>query len=224
MKKLKQQFHVSRELPSGRVAYQLTIGDAVKTLITFAVLLSILFCRVSYADTSKDMVRIACIPDAGLLDVEFRSLHDSVAGGVKEQEKRNALLLQAGFHDPHSLKFACALGGIEYLISAEQGSTSLQMCGGSPEVYLTVMRDGAIFFSGVVFGDSCNRLPSITRFTIGDGPGSWRGRETEVCYSSGKDNHSDFCDWTFGEPAEFNKRFPIDQDRVGRIVRHLERR
>lgn len=196
----------------------------MKASFVFVLLLGMSLCRLSHADTSNDVVRIACVPEAGLLDVEVRSLHDSVASGPDGQDKRTEVLARAGFHDPHGLTFTCRLGAITYLISAQQDETSNRMCGGSPEVYLTVTRDGAQLLSDVVVGSSCHELPSITRLTVGDGPGSWRGRETEVCYSSGKAGDPGRCEWTFGKPSAFDRRFPIDEDRLRRIVTRQERR
>lgn len=97
------------------------------------------------------------------------------------------------------------------------------MCGGDPGVWLTVTRNGKKLFSDVIFGGFCG-APSVMRLTIGDGLRSWRGRETEVCYSSGKDSDPDQCEWTFGGPAEFAKGFPVDQARIQQIVTHQERR
>lgn len=193
----------------------------MKSVLVFALLLSTLLCRVSHADTSKRFVRVACVPEVGLLDVESRYLHDSVSGDLdpKEQAERTTLLAQAGFHDPHGFKFSCALGGTNYLVTTEQDPVSDRMCGADPGVYLTVTRNGEKFFSNVIFGGFCGQ-PSVMRFTIGDGPKSWRGRETEVCYSSGKDGDTDYCEWNFGGPAEFNKRFPIDENRIRKIVTH----
>jgi hypothetical protein len=160
-----------------------------------------------------------------LLDVESRYLHDSVSGDPdsKGQAERDARLAQSGFLDPHALKLSCVLGGADYLITTQQGEASNAMCGGDPAVRLTVTRNGATLFSNVIFGGFCG-APSVARFTIGDGPKSWRGRETEVCYSSGKDSDPDHCEWTFGEAAEFAKRFPVDQVRIQQIVTLQERR
>lgn len=186
--------------------------------------ISILINPVARADVMKDFVRISCVPEAGLLDIEYRGLHDSVAVSPNSQAERNAALERAGFHSPRSLKFSCELGGTMYTISSTQDEPSERMCGGSPEIYLSVMRGNSKILSDVVFGDSCHQLPSVTRITAGDGKQSWRGRETQVCYSSGKDKAPVFCDWTFGVQAQFDKRFPIDQARVQRIVGHEEKR
>lgn len=198
----------------------------MKSLLILALVLSTLLSRVTYADTSKHVLRIACVPEAGLLDVDSRSLHDSVSGDPYPdgQKERDTRLAQAGFHGPRGLKFSCVLGGVNYVITTEQDQESNRMCGGDPEVYLNVTRDGHNFLSNVIFGESCHQQPSVMRLTIGDGPKSWRGRETSVCYLSGKDNEPYHCDWTFGSPAEFNKRFPIDEDRIRKIVTHQERR
>lgn len=196
----------------------------MKTAFALALLFSMLFCRVAHADTSPGFVRIACVPEAGLLDVEYRSLHDSVSVDPKMEQERSAQLARAGFHDPHHLEFSCEIGRITYGIVADQDATSEQMCGGVPEIYLTVTRDGERLLSNVIFGQSCNGLPSVMRITAGDGAKSWRGRETQVCYATGKETDPIFCDWTFGKQAEFGKRFPLDQKRVERIATRAEYR
>lgn len=190
----------------------------------FALLVGTLLFHAAKADTMKDFVRLACVPEAGLLDVEFRNLHDSVAGDPRGPDQRNAMLAREGFHDAHGLKFSCELGEVTYSISAEQDPPSERMCGGNPEIYLTVTRGGEKFFTNVIFGESCNRLPSVMRFAVGDGPNSWRGRETQVCYSTGKETDPVVCEWTFGNRANFDKRFPIDGQRLQRIVSHQESR
>jgi hypothetical protein len=158
-----------------------------------------------------------------LLDVESRYLHDSVSGDPdsKGQAERDARLAQSGFYDSHTFKLSCVLGGVDYLITTQQGEPTNAMCGGDPGVFLTVTRNGEKLFSDVIFGGFCG-APSVMRFTIGDGPRSWRGRETEVCYSSGKDSDPDQCEWTFGGAAEFAKRFPVDQARIQKIVTRQE--
>lgn len=187
-------------------------------------MLGIFLHQIAKADTMKDFVRISCVPEAGLLELEYRRLHDSVAVSQNPPTERDAVLERAGFHSPRGLKFSCELGATVYTVSSMQDEPSERMCGGSPEIYLSVMRGDSKILSDTVFGDSCHQLPSVTRITVGDGKQSWRGRETQVCYSPGKDNDLTFCDWTFGAKVQFDKRFPIDQARVQRIVSHEERR
>jgi hypothetical protein len=186
----------------------------------FALMFGILFNQAAKADTTRDFVRMSCVPEAGLLDIEYRGLHDSVAGSPNAQTERDAALERAGFHNPRGLKFSCQLGDITYSVSSAQDETSERMCGASPEVYLTVTRGGSKFLSDVIFGDSCHQLPSVMRVTVGDGPQSWRGRETQVCYATGKDGDAVFCDWTFGGSAQFDKQFPIDEARIEQLVSH----
>lgn len=196
----------------------------MKTVYVFMLLLAVLAVGTSRADTVKHTVRIACVPEAGLLHLESGYLHDSVAYGPASMTERDAVLARAGFHDPHHLAVSCALGGVTYSMTATQDETSGRMCGGDPEVYVTVTRDGQPFLTDVVFGNSCHALPSVESMTVGDGPRSWRGRETRMCYLSGKDGGPAFCDWTFGAPAQFTQRFPIDQARLAKIGLHEERR
>lgn len=192
--------------------------------MVFALMVCSFLANGAQADTMKSLVRISCVPKIGLLDVEFRDLHDSVATAPTGQGDRQPLLAQAGFQDPHRLKFSCDLDGITYLITAEQDSPTNKICGASPEVYLTVTRAGEKLVSKAVFGASCNGSPSVNRITIGDGPKSWRGRETQVCYSSGKLGSAGVCDWTFGTPAQFANRFPVDQDRLQQLANEQEHR
>jgi hypothetical protein len=190
----------------------------MKNSFLFALLLGALFFTSAHADTSDDFVRIACVPENGLLDVEYRSLHDSVARSrdVQKGGPITEALEKAGFHRPRDLAFTCQLGHVQYLVKAEQGETTNFLCGGVPEIRLTVSRGGAPLFSDVVFGYSCLGRPSVMRFSIGDGPKSWRGRETEACYATGKESDPHVCEWTFG--SQFDKKFPVDQNAIDRIV------
>lgn len=196
----------------------------MKQLRSAILLAGSLACGVAHADTIRDFVRIACVPAAGLLDVQYRSLHDSVAGDRAIGGGRAALLAREGFHAPRGLDLTCGLGPVAYRITADQAPASNARCGGSPEVYLTVRRNGAALLSGVVFGPSCRQSPSVTRITIGDGPQSWRGRETQLCRTSGKDGDPEECDWTSGSPDAFGRRYPVDQERLTRIATGQERR
>lgn len=192
----------------------------MKFMMMLMLILGTLVPGASHADTSADFVRIACVAENGLLDVAYRSLHDSVSGN-READKSgvSTALSIAGFHRPRGLRFTCDLDGAEYIITASQAETTNFMCGGSPDIVLTVTRNGAGLFSDVVFGASCQQLPSLMRFTIGDGAKSWRGRETEACYATGKDAEPEHCEWTFGPQAAFDERFPVDQNVIDRIVK-----
>ncbi|QJE02048.1 hypothetical protein HH212_20155 [Massilia forsythiae] len=178
----------------------------------------------AYADTSPDFVRIACVPEAGLLDVEYRRLHDSMASDPAGPDGRRAVLAAAGFHDPHDLRVSCTLGTATYTVTAQQDPASNLLCGGVPEIHLSLARNGERVLSDVVFGDSCRRLPSVTGITVGDGPAAWRGRETRVCYRDGEEDGTPACDWTSGGQPAFDRRFPVDQARLRAIVGGRERR
>jgi hypothetical protein len=193
-------------------------------LFILVFLLCALLGHTAKAEVARDFVRIACIPEAGMLDLEYRLLQPSIATERDGPHDRNVILERGGFHQARGLKMSCDLGGSTYIITAEQADTSNYLCGGSPEVYLTIKSGSYTILSNVVFGDSCHYYPAVTRITIGDGPKSWGGRMVQLCYSTGKDGEAVFCDWTQGNQSAFDKRFPIDQDRLKRIASHLERR
>jgi hypothetical protein len=196
----------------------------VKKILVLALFLAAsLSLNAARADTVKSLVRIACVPAIGLLDIESRALHDSVAGGEGNAE-RKADLERAGFYDPHGLNISCKLGDVTYQITAEQDPPANKICGADPDVVLSTTRGGKPFVSQVTFGTSCNEQSVVTRITIGDGPHSWRGRETQVCYSTNKSGDAEHCDWTFGQAVQFEKRFPIDQARIEKIVSKQEYR
>ncbi|QYF91668.1 hypothetical protein KY495_12715 [Massilia sp. PAMC28688] len=193
----------------------------MKALFAFAIVIGM--SPAAHADTTKELVRIACVPEAGLLDVEIRGLHDSVATDPKHRVRREAILAKAGFHDPRGLKSSCVLGNVTYLVTTERGAQSNAICGASPHVYLTVTRNGEKLFSDVIFGSSCQELPSLTRFTVGDGPHSWRGRETRACYSPGTQEAGEVCEWTSGDAAQFSRRFPVEQETISQILTRKQR-
>jgi len=184
------------------------------------------------ADVTYDFVRYACVPENGMLDVEYRGLHDSVAG-IRSNDPAESpkVLQQNGFYRARGFQATCTIGHATYVIKASQDEPSNAICGGVPSVYLDVTRNGKPFFHNVLFGDaSCNRQPSLQRFTIGEIAPSWRdGAEALACYSSGRDDTAmqgaqppQVCQWTFGE-ADFAKRFPVDERAIGNIfVRQQE--
>lgn len=194
-------------------------GDPLKPYVVSLFLIGASFCLPAKADRSHPFVRVACIPENGLLDIETRGLHDSVAtkrGATPEGT--NDALARGGFHRPNQLKLTCELGDVKYVIEANQGPQTQYLCGAVPDINLNVTRNGAPLLSNVTFGHSCAGRPSVMRITIGDGAQSWRGRETEVCY--GRSDPADFrhCEWFFGADANFNKRFPIANADIERIV------
>ncbi|PRC94516.1 hypothetical protein [Solimicrobium silvestre] len=181
-------------------------------LFPFVFILPVMFlCTSAHADVTYGFVRIACIPENGMLDVEYRGLHDSVVdAAITGQVDKSGMLSKNGFHDPHGLHFQCKLNGADYVISAEQDTISNRMCGGSSDIYLSLARNGVALIRNVVFGNSCYGLPSLTQFTLGEGSSVRDNREAKFCFSLGEETTADKCEWIFGTD-EFEKRLPIDQ-------------
>ncbi|WP_156116809.1 hypothetical protein [Massilia sp. 9096] len=178
------------------------------------------------ADVTYDFIRYACVPENGMLDVEYRGLHDSVAGALWDKPTETPKALQRqGFYRARGFQATCTIGQATYMIKASQDEPSEKMCGGVPDIYLEVTRNGRPFFHDVMFGDDhCGNRPSLQRFTIGEITPSWRdGPEAQACYSSGSDDAAvpgmsspQICQWTFGD-ADFAKRFPVGKDTIVKL-------
>lgn len=175
---------------------------------------------LAHADTMYQFVRVACVPEAGLLDVESRPLHDSVAGQTGDQARFDALR-KLGYYRARGLETSCTLGNVTYLIKASQDDFSERHCGASPDVYLTVTRDGTPFLTGVLFGETCEGEASVQSFTVNEGPNAWRPPQAQVCYLPGKYSQELSCQWLFGL-GDFRKRLPIDQSAVARFGEKLK--
>jgi hypothetical protein len=189
----------------------------MKSFIAFAGLLLALASGAARADVTYDFVRVACVPEVGMLDVEYRGVHDTVAGDMHDGDMRRAnALRQYGFYPARGLDMSCKLGQVVYRIKAEQGpEVENVMCGASPEVRLTVTRNGAPVLREVLLGINCESQPAVQRITFADGPGIMRDTEATVCYLSndvGVDKT--YCDWFWEKNGDFKKKFPIDQDKV----------
>jgi hypothetical protein len=192
----------------------------VKLLVAFFGLWMALACGAARADVVYDFVRVACVPEAGMFDLEYRGVHDTVAGFIHggDMQRANALR-QHGFHLARGLDVRCQLGQVAYRVTAQQAEPGNQMCGASPEVYLTVTRNGAPVLRDVVFGPSCNSYPSVQRITFADGPAITRAPEAMICYlSSDFVVDRTFCDFFQKKNGDFDKKFPIDQSEVERRV------
>jgi hypothetical protein len=205
----------------------------MKSLIALAGLLMLLVSGGAQADTMTDFVRVTCAPETGLLDVEYRALHDSVARDMRSKvaPAENALV-KHGFYSPRGLDLTCKLGEVVYHVSGEQDpERDRGTCGADPEVFVTVTRNGAPILNHVVFGDSCWGAPSVRSITFGDGPPAWRGAEAHICYSPGaREGHlyeiSDvtLCEWVFDRPGNaFTKHFPLDGAAIKRNVESLRK-
>jgi hypothetical protein len=194
-----------------------------------AVLAAMLFFCFSaaYADQSYDFVRISCLPENGLLDVEYRLLHDSVAGYLWKDPRESPKPLQKhDFYRARGLDTSCTVGSATYVLKASQDEETEAHNGGCPEVFLDVTRNGKPFFRHVVLGGSCNGHPSVMRFTIGELTRSGEP-EAEVCYTSAADQmlslyrERQSCEWIFGN-QDFGKKFPIDEAAIRRFTDRVE--
>lgn len=204
----------------------------MKRWTTILAALPLCWCTGARADVTYDFIRYACVPENGMLDVEYRGLHDAVAGALWDKPTETPKALQRqGFYRARGFQATCTVGKATYVIRATQDLPNEHvMCGETPEVYLDVTRNGKPLFHDVVFGDdSCSNVPSLKRFTVGEITFPWRREgppEVQACYSNGRPDTYEagleprqICQWTFGE-EDLRKRFPVDEDAIRkRMVR-----
>jgi hypothetical protein len=202
----------------------------VKMRIWKAAVAATLFCcfTAAHADQSYEFVRVSCVPENGMLAVEYRLLHDSVAGYLWKDPRESPKALQK--HDLYrarGLDMSCIVGNATYVLKGTQSEETEAHNGACPEVFLDVTRNGQPFFRHVVLGDSCNRLPALMRFTIGENT-KHHEPEAEVCYRGAFDQmlplyqERQSCEWIFGD-EDFAKRFPIDEDAIRRVTERVKK-
>jgi hypothetical protein len=178
---------------------------------------------LAYADIATGFVRIACVPEHGLLDIEYRSLHDTVVSASSQTSKKSAASLEKhGFFDPHHLYQKCILNGAEYKITSQQDLPTNRMCGGSPDIHLSVQRNGVALVDDVIFGSSCYGDPSVRLVSLAETNTGKSGREAEICYMRGEKNAktgtAENCEWLFDSSGDFLNRFPINKGAIERFI------
>jgi hypothetical protein len=107
----------------------------MKRLIALAGLLMLLVSGPARADVTYDFVRVVCASEVGMFEVEYRGVHDTVAGNMHGGDMRRAdALRQYGFWPARGLVSICKLGQVVYRITVEQAPESEHgMCGDSPD-------------------------------------------------------------------------------------------
>lgn len=119
------------------------------------------------ADTSVEFLRITCIPEVNYFAVEYKVVAGDWLSFVdKENRKRYSLWRKHGYYDPRNLRYECKLPESTYLITSAQTPPSAGMCGASPNIILSLLRNDKIWLDNVIFGTDCFGRPSITQVEI----------------------------------------------------------
>jgi hypothetical protein len=168
----------------------------------------------AHADYDVPFVRVACIPEARLLDIEFRPMHNGNVAGTPKQ-----VWPKHGFYDPTRLDLKCTLPQSSYRIVTSQEHPEYGHCVAYPEVRFSLLRNGATLVRDIVLGESCPAgAPSITRLTIQEAVPGYTDTEAEVCVRYGADGAQSRCDWVFGG-ENFKFVFsPLDTERLDELA------
>jgi hypothetical protein len=175
----------------------------MKKIIFMAVFI-FLNARPAYADDgyySPNFIRISCIPEAQYLDVEYQAVEMMKYDATS---KSKGIWEKHGFYDPRNLTYKCKLAGVEYKIVTSLGPEGEMQCGGAPEIFFSLFRNGKPMLDDVVFGYSCFRHQSVKNITIQDGRPGWYDRRLEICPLSGDDK----CKYFFDRDG--SGKFPVD--------------
>lgn len=167
------------------------------------------------ADESEDFIRISCMPEIGVLDVDYRAIHTSSANRLPEGGSlADQGIAKYGFYSPTNLTQTCALKKTTYRVVATQAEPRAQgKCGGAPEINLSIFAGNKPLIKKVVFGDGCKDTSSLIRVTIRPGTGKGKTQEAEICLKNGTTGLSR-CEWFFESIPESWAAFPIGQDFV----------
>lgn len=187
--------------------------------LLIAYLMLILVSPTAQADFHYDFVRIACIKATRFLDIEYHPIHNSAVDAEPDEPTKSRFDIWAkhGFFAPGNLTYKCSLPESEYKVIASQNDWGNGMCGGAPEIYLSLYKNNKPLLNNIVFGGSCFGNHSITKISIQDGKSGWYAREFQICFQSnpsdGGDSGRTNCEWFFDE-----NNFPIDQKSMQRFL------
>lgn len=182
-----------------------------------------LFPGTASADWSMDFVRITCIPEARYFRFDFTPVSGSAVlleaqfDEIKRKQKLQAWEKQ-GYYEATNLNYECSLPESTYKITATQPPARERgMCGGTPQITLSLIRNGTPILDKVIFGDDCFGGPTVLGAEITDGLQGWDTRQMTLCLSPG-DNSPKKCEFLSETSSAISKAIPINQEKVDKYV------
>lgn len=167
----------------------------------------------AHADYTVDFARIACIPQARFLDIEYRGIHNSAVDAPADSADGGDAWARNGFFAPGDADVRCKLAESDYRVVVTRDEIrELGMCGAAPLAYLTLYRNGKVVLDKAIFGQPCFPRHSITRVTIQDGKAGYYSREAEICLRNHQTSQTD-CTWSFDLRDDW-PQVPLGQDAV----------
>ena len=200
-------------------------------MIKFSIIFIVFFCSHlsdAFADYSYDFVRISCIKEIQFLDIEYKSIHNTAIDSIfADRDSPLKIWSKHGFFSPKKLYYECPFAHtdtyyssqITYKLVTKQAEGGNGMCGGAPEIFLSLYRNNELFIDNVVFGGSCIGNSSISHIYISGVSGKYP-EEAQICFqknSTTGEPPQEKCEWFFdNENFTKFKKFPINQEVVNK--------
>ncbi|QEY14719.1 hypothetical protein D0C16_01250 [Cellvibrio sp. KY-GH-1] len=179
-------------------------------------LLAMVISNNTYADYDYQFLRIACIPEAGFLDISHQFVHNTAIDVPVKNVYQ--IFEESGFYSPHKLDIKCKFAGGEYRIVATQEEPYSGMCGATPDILLSLYRNEKLMIENVIFGYSCFNNPSVNKIYIHASKNEYPPKEMEVCLSNNSSTEKvkkEECKWFFSNYIEsYEKMFPLNSNRL----------
>jgi hypothetical protein len=147
-----------------------------------------LICGLAHADQLQEFVRIACIPEARELRIDYVTFDAGNAfSGVTtpaEGKARERAWARNGFFEPDHLTKTCELASATYRVVTTQGAPrATGLCGASPTIYFSLFQGKERLLNQVALGDACGNLPNVRSVDVFDGREGWASWTWSVCVS-----------------------------------------
>ena len=168
---------------------------------------------LAHADSTVDYVRIACMTDIHLLDIEYRTIHYSSSTPLYGEATASGkdAWSNNGFFAPNNLERQCVFPWSKFrIVTTQKEASASGRCGASPEIKLSLYLDDKALVKNAIFGDSCSENHSITRISVRDGMNNGKPHEVEICFKNGQNNISR-CELFFQDIEQSWAIFPFDQ-------------
>lgn len=149
---------------------QMAIGSFVLTM--FAV-------GTAWSDMNHSMIRVTCHPKLNYFEVEEVFLHSDIFNPYDGNPRRAADIARwrkQGFFMPDDFETRCKLATGTVTFQSNRPPGDEYYCGGAPEGAVRLRWGDKVLLEDARFGYSCEQRSTITKLTIGAGPGLF-----EVC-------------------------------------------
>ncbi len=187
------------------------MGCSRLTVLSLAILCIASAANVK-ADSATDFVKVTCLPEVDLFEIEQVTLNDLAVGG----ESRLESWRKNGFVSPRKLSAKCALKSVTVQYDVDQEAGSARQCGAHPEITASLKIDSTVWFENIWFGNSCRGYPTVTKVSL-----SPEGGIAEVCFAPRGEDHQ-YCQVVLGNPgAPEGDLIPVTRSKLDNYAREI---